>query len=104
MGHLSRFARPGSRRVDAGGAGFAATAADYDAIRAYTLGQRSNGSLPLVASAFVAPDSASASVVVLNAGDQAQSFKLADTLSGGDLRASLASIQAHSIQTYTYAL
>ena len=105
MGHVSRFARPGSVRVAATGPGFASTPAEYDAIRAFTLGQSSNGSLPLVAAAFVAPDGATASVVVLNAGDQALDFKLADAQEGGSpLRAARASIPAHSIQTYSFAL
>lgn len=103
IGHLSRFARPGAVRVDAQGPGFAVTPADYDAIRAYTLGQSSNGSLPLVASAFVAPGNAYAAVVVLNAGDNEKEFKLADAQAGG-VRAALTSIPAHSIQTYTFAL
>jgi hypothetical protein len=106
MGHVSRFARPGAHRVTASGAGFAASASDYDAVRAFTLGQSSNGSLPLVATAFVAPDGRSASVVVLNAGDAPLTFKLLDLASGpsGTDRAASASIPANSMQTYTWAL
>ena len=104
MGHLSRFARPGALRVDASGPGFAASPADYDAIRAYTLGQSTNGTLPLVASAFVAPGGDYASVVVLNAGNTSLKFKLADLQSGGGVRATQAAIPARSIQTYTFAV
>lgn len=104
MGHLSRFARPGALRVDASGPGFAASPTDYDAIRAYTLGQSTNGTLPLVASAFVAPGGDYASVVVLNAGDSPLKFKLADSQSGGGVRATQAAIPARSIQTYTFAV
>jgi len=104
IGHVSRFARPGAVRVDAGGAGVAAAFKEYDAVRAHALGQSSNGTLPLVTAAFVAPDGATASVVVLNPSDAPVAFKLRDVGAGAGPRAAQAVIPAHAIQTYTYAL
>jgi hypothetical protein len=92
-------------RVATGGAGVCVASKDYDAIRAHALGQSSNGSLPLVATAFVSADGSSASVVVFNPADSPATFKLRDVGSGvANARAVQTSIPAHAIQTYTYPL
>lgn len=100
IGHTSRVAHPGSHRVASGGAGIAATPAEYDAVRAAALGQPHATPLPLLATAFLSTDGATVSAVVVNPTDAAVAFKLRDAAGA---RATHASIPAHAIQTYTWA-
>lgn len=106
IGHFSRYARPGSKRVStAGSAGIAVASADYEAVRAHIYSGSKGGVVPLVTNAFVSADGTTASVVVLNAGEQPVEFELRDTAmgSGGTLAAVPVTIPAHSIQTLTYS-
>lgn len=103
IGHLSRFARPGARLVPSGGAGTAATAADYDDVRAYALSQK-DATAFLLSAAFVSPDGKTASAVVANPTNDAQTFKLLDSDAPGGPRAASATLPAHAIATYTWAL
>ena len=104
IGHISRFAaRPGSRLVPSGGAGTAASAADYDDVRAYSLSQKDSTDF-LLSAAFVSPDGKTASAVVANPTNSAQDFKLLDSDAQGGARAARASLPAHSIATYTWAI
>lgn len=104
IGHISRFAaRPGSRLVPSGGAGTAASAADYDDVRAYSLSQKDSTDF-LLSAAFVSPDGKTASAVVANPTNDAQDFKLLDSDARGGARAARATLPAHSIATYTWAI
>jgi glucosylceramidase len=104
IGHVSKYAaRPGARLVASAGAGTAASAADYDDVRAYSVGQKASTDF-LLAAAFVSADGASASAVVANPTNEDVSFKLLDSDAPGGPRAALASLPAHSIATYTWAL
>ena len=102
LGHISRYARPGSVRVAASGPGFASTIADYEAVRATIVNNARPpaGGLPLVASAFVDDAAGVASVVVLNAGAVDVSFKLADA----PLGAVNMTIAARTIASYRWLL
>lgn len=99
IGHVSRYASPGSHRVTSGGAGVASTAAEYDDVRASALGQHHTAPLKLLASAFLSSDGATVSTVVVNPTDAAVDFKLRDVVGA---RAAHASIPPHSVQTYTW--
>ena len=101
IGHLSRFAAPGSHRIGCSGAGVAATASEYDAVRAAALGQHKGAPLPLLATAFLSADGAMVSVVVVNPSDRSVAFNLRD-VSGA--RAVSTTIPAHAVQTYTYGV
>ena len=103
IGQISRFARPGSRLVPSGGAGTAASAADYDDVRAYSLSQKDSTDF-LLSVAFVSPDGATASVVVANPTNDVADFKLLDSDAPGGARAARASLPAHSIATFSWAL
>ena len=102
LGHVSRYARPGSHRVTASGPGFASTIADYEAVRASVVNGKAPpaGGLPLVASAFVDSAAGVVSVVVMNAGATGVTFKLADAPRG----AANVTIPAHSIASYRWLL
>lgn len=103
IGHISRFARPGARLVASGGAGVAATAAEYDDVRAYAVGQAPS-TQHLLAAAFVSPDGVTASAVVANPTDAAVLFKLLDADAKGGPRAAHASLPPHSIGTFSWAI
>jgi hypothetical protein len=96
-------ARPGARLVPSGGAGTAASAADYDDVRAYALSQKDATDF-LLAAAFVSADGTTASAVVANPTNEAQDFKLLDSDAPGGARAARATLPAHSIATFTWAL
>ena len=106
IGHVSRFVRPGWRRVKATGPGFAATGADYDAVLAHAYRDKGPSSPPLVASAFQSEDGRHVAVVVLNAGDAEVDYELFDSSMGvasaADASAVRITAPAHSIQTLLY--
>ena len=103
IGHLSKFARPGARLVASGGAGTAAASKDYDDVRAYSLSQKDSTDF-LLAAAFVSEDGMTASAAVANPTDAQADFKLLDSDAQGGPRAARASLPAHSIATFTWAL
>jgi O-glycosyl hydrolase len=103
IGHLSKFARPGARVIASGGAGTAASAADYDDVRAYSLTQKPSTDF-LLSVAFVAADGKSVSTVVANPTNSTADFKLLDSDAAGGARAAHASLPAHSIATFTWSL
>lgn len=102
LGHVSRFARPGSTVVATSGG--ATTYADYDAVRAHAMQCFDDSkcpvvdSLPLLTVGFVGAGGV-ASVVVVNANANARNFSLFDA---ADARYSASSIPAESVQTYTF--
>jgi hypothetical protein len=100
------FIRPGARRVHTAGGGLAMTGADYDAVLQHVTGKNATVPVPLVATAYVAPDGASAAVVVLNAGETAVTYQLRDLAvgAGGDPAAATLTIPAHGVHTLTYPL
>ena len=100
IGHVSKFARPGARVIASGGAGTAASAADYDDVRAYSLKQKPWTDF-LLSVAFVAPDGKTVSTVVANPTNATADFKLLDSEGA---RAAHASLPAHSIATFTWSL
>ena len=106
MGHVSRYARPGSVRVAAAGPGFAATSEDFETVRATVVNGRAPpaGGLPLIASAFVDDAAGTASVVVVNAGPTPVTFKLTDDTRPAASRAVAVTIPAHTIQSYRWLL
>ena len=102
IGHVSRFVRPGWRRVTATGTGFAATAADYDAVLAHAYRGTGPSAPPLVASAFQSEDGRHVAVIVLNGGDAEVEFELVDSSLGAASAAVRITSPAHSIQTLLY--
>jgi len=103
IGHVSRYARPGDFVVSSGGVGVASSELDYDAIRIYALNPPLPGlGLPLMAVASITADGTTVSVVVANCNAYDVAFKLRDA--AGGLRSANATIPAHSIQTYSYAV
>ena len=106
LGHLSRYAAPGSVRVAATGPGFAATEADFEVVRRQVANnQPPSGTLPLIGVAFVDAAAGVATAVVMNAGATAVSFKLVDTSAPAPAgNAARVTIPAHSIQSYRWNL
>lgn len=104
VGHISRYVRPGARRVACSGQGVANTAAEHDVVKEhikpqiYEDGTEPEGAVPLVAGCFVAEDGSSASVVVMNANSESVDFTLID-VSLGSVSVSL---DPHSVRTFTY--
>ena len=101
IGHVSRYARPGSRLVPSGGRGVAASAADYDGVRAYALGQAASTDA-LLAVAFAAADGRSFAAVVANPSDAAATFDLIDAGAQGGARAATTTLPPHTIATYSW--
>lgn len=104
VGHLSRYVRPGARRVACSGQGVASTSAEHDAVKDHIKpqvhedGTEPEGAVPLVAGCFVAEDGASAAVVVMNANSDSVDFTLSDAMLGSVS----VSLDAHSVRTFTY--
>ena len=87
------------------GPGFAASYADYEAVRAHAVACfsptscPSSATLPLLGVAFLSPAGDSVSVVVANANMAVVNFTLTD---GAAARSTACIIPAMSIQTYTF--
>ena len=106
LGHLSRYAAPGSVRVAASGPGFASTEADFEAVRHMVVNNQpppAGAALPLVGLAFVDDAAHVVTAVVMNAGSAAVTFKLADAAAPGGGAASV-TIPAHAIQSYRWSV
>ena len=106
IGHISRYARPGSYVINSTGQGVANSYADYESIRDYSLGKGANpNNLPLVAVGFVSSDN-QVTVVVANPNDDSRTFKLRDIVGSktnpGVPRAVQTTIGGHTIQTFVY--
>lgn len=101
LGQISRYAAPGSTRVAASGPGFAATSDDFEAVRATVVNNAPPpaGGLPLVAAAFSDSTTGYTSAVVMNAGPNDVTFKLADSGLGAAAKVTIA---AHSIASYRW--
>ena len=107
VGHISRYAPPGTIRVACEGEGFAGSAQEHDAVKDYIKPQTKGGpppagSVDLVAGCFVTADRASGVVVVMNPNDDAagKDFVLAVAGTG----ATKAHLPAHSVRTFTFKL
>jgi hypothetical protein len=101
LGHFSRFARPGTTVLSVSGGGFATSARDYEAVRAYAQGKVPKATdLKLLATAFLSKDGTTIDLVVANANDLPLTFKLEDGKGG----AAITSIPAKAVQTYSWAL
>jgi glucosylceramidase len=105
LGHLSRYARPGSHLITSGGAGVASSYADYEAVRAYAVAKSIApvSNLTLLSVAFLSQDATTVSVAVANPNDVAVAFKLRDVTGGGAPRAVQTTIPAKAVHTYTFA-
>ena len=102
LGHFSRFGRPGATVVAANGTGFAASAADYEAIRAYAQGKaKTANNLKLLATAFLSKDGTTIDLVVANANDSPATFTIADSAAGKE---AAAAIPAKAVQTYSWTV
>ena len=80
----------------------AASAADYDSVRAYALGQAASTDL-LLAVAFAAEDGRTLSAVVANPTDADATFDLVDAGAQGGARAATTTLPPHTIATFSWA-
>ena len=102
LGHVSRFARPGSSVVATSGG--AASYADYEAWRAHAMRCFDDATCPTVTdlpllTLGVVGAGGTTSVVVVNANAVARNFSLFDVRGA---RYTASSIPAESVQTYTF--
>lgn len=110
LGHISRYAPPGSVNVECGGSGFASTPAEFDAVKDHIKPQISGGApptgtVPLVAACFTSADRSLATVVVMNANTRAESASVAVEPRAGSAGGSLQlALPPHSIATVTFDL
>lgn len=98
VGHVSRVALPGARRLATAGAGVAASAAEYDAVRAAALG-KAPAATQLLALAFAAAEGGAKHAVVANPTDAELAFQLVDAATG---LAAEATLPAHAIATFSW--
>lgn len=110
MGHVSRFAPPGSFHIACSGHEFATTPVEFDAVKDYIKPQISGsapptGSVPLVATCFASADLRSGVVVIVNANAAAMTTSVAVEPRAGDAGGTLPlTLPAHSIATLSFAL
>ena len=110
VGHVSRFAPPGSLHIACSGREFATTPQMFDAVKDYIKPQISGGappagSAPLVAACFASADLATGVVVVMNANEAAATTSIAVEPRAGDAGGTLPlSLPPHSIATLSFAL
>lgn len=110
MGHVSRFAPPGSLHVACSGRDFAATPAEYDIVKDYIKPQINGGAppagaAPLVAACFVSADGTTGAVVVMNVNAAKASTTVAVEPRAGAAGGALPLVlPPHSIATLSFTL
>ena len=107
VGHISRYAPPGTIRVECEGEGFARSPQEHDAVKDYIKPQTKgdpppSGTVDLVAGCFVTADGASGVVVVMNPNADAAGKDFVLSLTGTG--AVSAHLPAHSVRTFTFKL
>jgi glucosylceramidase len=110
VGHVSRFAPPGSLHIACSGRDFASTPQMFDAVKDYVKPQISGGappagSVPLVAACFASADFVTGVVVIMNANAAAATTSVAVEPRAGDAGGTLPLLlPPHSIATLSFAL